>query len=356
MAKLVPFWQSHPIEYLLRARFPTAQLEDTAFPSRFTDDGISSSESQKNVQHYKDELEALSPNELNQLILKTRTRYEEIAKEKANKEEQARSFNQHHAKANFEHWAKMAYWSIDEAVALSLGRDPNYASWKHIQSLTSISPFAAQFSAKREIAIRAKTMGQLWEQTIPSNFLAWAERMGFEFPTELVDSIQVLGIQIADWKTLYDGQKKLNEAMQNQLVEKHDSHMSSLHEHSAYIAKTREEQSRLIERYKDLMAIKDDTIADREEHVQRLMARIAEIETGHGQSKEKSLSIRERESLLKLIIGMAIKKYHFKPMMAKNAATSNIASDLRQLDMSLDEDTIRKYLSEAKVLLRGGEL
>lgn len=352
MAKLIPLWQSHPIEYLLRARFPTAQLEDEAFPSRLTGNGLSSSESQKNVQHYKDELEALTPNELNQLILKTRTRYEEMAKEKANKEEQARSFNQPHAKAHFEHWVKMAYWSIDEAVALSLGRDPNYVSWKHVQSLTSISPFAAQFSAKREIAIRAKTMGQLWEQTVPSNFLAWAKRVGFEFPVELIASVQALGIQIADWKTLYDGQKKLNETMQNQLVEKHDSHMASLREHSAYIDKTGEEQTRLIKRYKDLLTIKDDTIAKREEHIQHLMTRIAEIEA-QGQSKEKSLSVRERESLLKLIIGMAVDGYGYDPKGGRSPIAKELSDHLLRLGLSLSDDTIRSYLNEAKEHLPG---
>ncbi len=346
MAKLIPLWKAHPIDYLVLARFPIVSLENTALASGDGSDA-SSSDAQKAPKLYRNELEALPPNEIEQLVTRERARQNEVLRKKANNEEQARSFNQPYATANYEHWVKMAYWSIDEAVALSLGRDPNYVSWKHVQSLTSISPFAAQFSAKREIAIRAKTMGQLWEQTIPSNFLAWAGRMGFECPVELIASVQALGIQIADWKTLYDGQKKLNETMQNQLIEKHDSHMASLREHSAYIEKTGEEQTRLIKRYKDLLTIKDDTIAKREEHVQHLMTRIAEIEA-QGQSKEKSLSVRERESLLKLIIGMAVDGYGYDPKGGRSPIAKELSDHLLRLGLSLSDDTIRSYLNEAK--------
>ena len=41
--------------------------------------------------------------------------------------------------------------------------------------------------------------------------------------------------------------------------------------------------------------------------------------------------------------------------MAKNAAIPSIATHLRELGISLDEDTIRKYLNEAKELLGEAE-
>ena len=60
----------------------------------------------------------------------------------------------------------------------------------------------------------------------------------------------------------------------------------------------------------------------------------------------------ERGSLLKLVYGMAIKSYGYDPEKTKNPATGtnrgSIAADLEQLGLSIDDETIRKYLKEAE--------
>lgn len=65
--------------------------------------------------------------------------------------------------------------------------------------------------------------------------------------------------------------------------------------------------------------------------------------------------ITERNTLLKIIIGMAIDAYDYKPDQAKNKATgennSSIKAALERVGISMDADTIRKYLNEAKELL-----
>jgi hypothetical protein len=40
------------------------------------------------------------------------------------REEDARFFNQPHAKADFDYWSKAEHWSLDEAVALIMGKAP----------------------------------------------------------------------------------------------------------------------------------------------------------------------------------------------------------------------------------------
>lgn len=62
---------------------------------------------------------------------------------------------------------------------------------------------------------------------------------------------------------------------------------------------------------------------------------------------EKSLGNRERETLLKLVIGLAIKGYGYDPSAQKNTATKEITDDLADLEIFLDTDTVRKYLKEA---------
>jgi hypothetical protein len=66
-----------------------------------------------------------------------------------------------------------------------------------------------------------------------------------------------------------------------------------------------------------------------------------------GQSTDESLSTKERNTLLKIIVGMAIKGYAYDPASAKNDAPKEIESDIAKLGMSVTDDTIRKYLKEA---------
>ena len=68
-------------------------------------------------------------------------------------------------------------------------------------------------------------------------------------------------------------------------------------------------------------------------------------------AEAKPLSTRERDSLLKLVIGLAVKGYGFQPRAARSQVPSEIAGDLDQLGIGLDADTVRKYLKEGTELL-----
>lgn len=59
------------------------------------------------------------------------------------------------------------------------------------------------------------------------------------------------------------------------------------------------------------------------------------------------LGTRERNTLLKLVIGMAIQGYCYDPRAARNEAPAEIAADLHKLAIDVTDDTIRKWLREA---------
>lgn len=65
-------------------------------------------------------------------------------------------------------------------------------------------------------------------------------------------------------------------------------------------------------------------------------------------AKEKSLSPKERDSLLKLVLGMAIDAYGYNPKATRSSTAGQIASDLKTRGISIDEDTVRKWLNQAK--------
>ena len=64
-------------------------------------------------------------------------------------------------------------------------------------------------------------------------------------------------------------------------------------------------------------------------------------------ASEKPLGATERNNLLKLVIGMAVKGYSHDPAAKKNTTPREIADDLAELGISITDDTVRKYLKEA---------
>lgn len=66
---------------------------------------------------------------------------------------------------------------------------------------------------------------------------------------------------------------------------------------------------------------------------------------------DKPLTNIERDSLLKLVIGMAVSGYRYAPYAKKNTAVADIAADLALLGLPLGDDTIRKYLKQGNELL-----
>lgn len=74
-----------------------------------------------------------------------------------------------------------------------------------------------------------------------------------------------------------------------------------------------------------------------------------------GESAKPDLGTRERETLLKLLIGMAIAGYKYSPEEGRSHAPAEIASDLQRLGIAVSDDTVRKWLKEARALLPGKE-
>ena len=77
------------------------------------------------------------------------------------------------------------------------------------------------------------------------------------------------------------------------------------------------------------------------------LPKVSDVKT----SMEKSLSTKERETALKLIIGMAVAGYKYDPKAPRNSATTEITADLEKLGLGLDQDTVRNWLKEASWLL-----
>lgn len=349
-----------PVNYLVAAWFPLIRMV-RANGVNFTKDQEGSQKLIEAAEIYESELRKLGADEINSRVAEQRVRDRENELLKAEKEEAGRLFNRPDAKADFDYWAKMALWSIDETVALSLERDPRKVTWKLVEAYTKVSAFAALFADRRNLMRRAVAASQLGEANTPGFFLAWADRFKLTIPDALTKAVTDLGVEIADWKTRYDEAVALVTALREERQQNHDRHIAAMKDHSDSIDKFRRHMEDLASGHElliagkdELIAGKDRLIADHEETIAALTARVAELEAAT-LPIDKALGTRERDSLLKLVIGMAMDGYGYDPNASRSPIAREIAGHLALMDLTIDEDTVRKYLTDARELLSAGE-
>jgi two-component sensor histidine kinase len=314
------------IRFLIKRKFPNAErLRPLGLGSQ---SGLSQEYREERlaaIAAYKKELESKPSEELRALYEQEKTNELAELKARAQREEQQRFFNQSNAHADFGHWSKASYWTLEEATALSFGKGPEIVSWESIKPFIQISSFAQQFARRRDLLMRAKVMTQLYDPVLPGFFLAWAKRNNIPYPHELEAAVVAHGHQVADWKSNFDELKTTFDQLKELL-------------------------EAATERGKDQLA----KIADLEREQAALQVQNAELRGRiDAEGKQKPLLTRERETALKLIIGMAIEQYTYDPEASRSDAIKNISDDLAEHGLSLDMDTIRKWLKEAAQLLTG---
>jgi hypothetical protein len=298
-----------------------------------------SPETREALAAYRAELAALSREELIQRYDGEKQREYQQVVEKAAREERERIFNLPHANADYGHWSKAAHWTLDEAIALSFGRAPEVVRWDQLQKFTSLgSPFVAQYARRRDLAMRALAWKQLYDPVLPGIFLAWAKRIDIPVPPELTEAIQKRGVQVADWKSLHDeaveaGQRDA-EAAEKRIVE----WKRLLDESIAQLGKQRAD-------WLEVVSAKNAKVAALEADIEALRSQPPALKP------EQRVGVRERDSLLKLIIGMAVAGYVYDPKVTRSDKPAEIADDLARAGVPLDVDTVRKWLREATELL-----
>lgn len=271
-------YPSDPIDYLLKRKFGdgfTIGLSDD-------DDPALAAGLRADVEAYRAELQGLADEEVDARVY---VELESEAREQEDQEERARPFNQPNAGARFDYWAKLPLWCLDEAVALTLERDPTVVTWPAVENFAGLSSFARRFDNLRRLVVRAKEAGQLSDPVGPDIYVAWASANGVAIPAKLKECVETCKDRPTDWKALY------------------------------------------------------------EETRQQLAAVMSELE--QLKAADQLLSTKERYTFLKMVLGMAIRGYGYDPRAARSPKPKEIAADLADLGISVDEDTVRPKLQEA---------
>jgi len=130
---------------------------------------------------------------------------------------------------------------------------------------------------------------------------------------------------MTDWKTQYDELVVTFERLRSTFNEQHEK----------WMALSQEQQG----------------------HIARLFAQVRELKANIAATSVpavtpgKALGAREQESLLKLVIGMAVGGYGYDHAATRSGQSREIAGDLELAGVPLDVDTVRKWLKLAAELL-----
>ena len=81
--------------------------------------------------------------------------------------------------------ARAPWWSIDEAVAMLLGRSPEGLTWTRLEPLAGESGFAQWFGIVRRLALNADPAWRREHRVKPAEFIAWAKTNEFPVPDAL---------------------------------------------------------------------------------------------------------------------------------------------------------------------------
>jgi hypothetical protein len=95
--------------------------------------------------------------------------------------------------ADAEFWAIVDCWTVDEATALSKGRNPEQINWQLVYPYTEISQFAKEYQRRRRLFIRACKSGVLPKPIPPAKAIAWAKSKGIDFPIGLEQLVTETG-------------------------------------------------------------------------------------------------------------------------------------------------------------------
>ena len=307
------------IEYLLQRKF---SLYKTLYAYLFRQEDYALRESHERYKRailaYCDQLHEMPFEELQALYQQElQAKYEQEKQQ----EELQRFFNWPSANADLTHWSKAAQWTLDEATALSFGKAPEVVNWASVKDLVGLSPFATQYARVLDLAQRAKEQQQLHDPVLPGLFLAWAKRNEFDYPPELEE--------LADWISLYDEQARVFA----DLKRRYDRIKAQYNENQSLLIAKEMETAKLL---KD-----NDTLRER----------LAELEIAVQAVKEKPLLTKERQTALKLIIGLVVGVYGRDSWKKGSSIVSDITDDLARDGLKLDPDTVRKWLREAAEVL-----
>jgi len=289
-------------------------------------------------------LQALSPAALKALVDDEQELEAIQLRAHTQNQEQIRFFNRPDAAADFSFWAKQACWSLDEAVALILGKEPKVVNWDRIAPMTPSSEFARRFSDIREHLIKARRNGQLIDPVRPDQFFRWTRARGVTLPAKLeslLDGRQGKTVTVGDGSTVGTANTGGNgfTGKDRPLIagaRPCDSEPKGPRSRRATrtVANAAEVNENVIH-------------LDREEARLKAMRDRSPVEKVTADFQPPDLADSLVQSLRKMILAMAIGRYGYRRHQGRQSTVTDISVDLKAAGIELPIEAVQALLEQA---------
>ena len=278
-------------------------------------------------------LQALSPDSLRALVDDEQELEAIQVQKRAQSQEKTRFFHRPCAAADYLHWIEQPSWSLDEAVALILGKDPSIVTWDRVRPMVPFSEFAERFAEIRQHLHKARSNGQLIDPVRPDLFYRWAKARGVTIPAKL--------------EALLDSDRSdLKRSARN------DESEPGAKPAAATRKKAQQKKSRRV-------AAKSGELSENVIHLGREEARLkamrdnARAETEKVEKALPELTDELAQSLRKMVLAMAIGRYGYKPKKGRQSTVTDISDDLQAAGIDLPPGAVRAMLEQASAYFSG---
>lgn len=315
----------NPIEYLSLRLFPN-KLEIRAKAELLTDRKREEALAYiKAIDEFEAQLGELSGTSLGALIEDENESDKQLAKEKAEQEENARFFYHPSARADYRDWIRRQTWTVDEATALLLGKNPDIVNWHGINPLVYKSKFAKRYGDLRQQMKKAEESGDLHESRTPAAYLLFAKSFGFALPAEL----DALASPPRDAK----------------------STTTDAHQTAAKGEAAAEDRERALSVFQDLLAQNREKLHAPEPDAGSDANEFNATPQTEAAPDALLSMVQEREMLLRMLGAMAIGGYGFDPATDDKAITDRIVADFRNYGLSANPVAAHKLIGDAARLV-----
>lgn len=327
------------IAWLLLNRFSDWQAEELL--SDVSNSSIDL-DTQEKLDYYC-ELVDLDPEVLSVLYCKQLERRQRQVLNDRIVREAAYYYNKPGASADPDFWSRQLVWTIDEAIALSFGKNPEVVSahtLRHQNNLTADSLFAREYFRRLRTASTFISVGQLQQECTPGEMIAWFRRAGFEFWPALADAVESNGHVIADWYSEYN---RLADALETATAESQQLRTWNAEWQTAFVEIEARHEAALLE----LDKLKHEVSGATEPVPVDLNA-----SSGRDQDNQATIDVRRLNSALTVLYGIAVTKFDYggNSQLAKSAVP-NIAGAVQQAGVQRSDKNIRSLLQEAESYL-----
>lgn len=272
-------------------------------------------------------------------------------------------FDEPQTKADFDFWSTVPTWSLDEIVALSLGKDPRFVSSDKFGHGMRGNDFSAAFFGRLHQAERAKEAGILSDHTPATHAIKWADGAGFAFPKDVVKKVRRFA-RLTTMKTSITAAPVESNATDSEIKTELDSFARP--SARPLPARNRELTQPISEHGSTPQAAKQlsrtavplqlSEHQPKKQSVEPTLATSA-IELAVDEDPEKipltSQAKRQLANLRALLAAMAISKYNFNPEV-KSEVPEILANLLDKKGVQLGAETIRIHLKAGSDLLLKG--